>query len=118
MRYITILIVITVYWFLLGLGLSFLIQDEFIIASAFEGNTSYNLIDEDDINMTAMVYNSEDIEGTTLRTFPSVLKMMFGFRTPIPQGIPSIFAVLLSFTNWFALIFFGIAVYRVANPLA
>ena len=114
MRYITILIVIVVYWFLLGIGLSLLIQDEFIMAQAVEGNTSYNLFNVSDVNMT-----TDDIgEQTTLRTFPSVLKMMFGFRTPIPQGIPSIIAVLLSFINWFALIFFGIAVYRVINPLA
>lgn len=114
MKWIVIIIVIVVYWFLVVMGLNFLLQDEFILSAGAEGNTSFSVFNTTDINMTT----DELTEQTSLRSFPSALKVMFGFRTPIPAAIPATLASILSFINWFLVILLGISVYRIINPLA
>lgn len=114
MRWIVIIIVIIVYWFLIGMGLNFLLQDPFITSEGIVGNTSFNIPNTENVNMTQL----QNPEQTTLRTFPNTLKIMFGFRTPIPAAIPQTLAGILSFLNWFLIVIFGIAVYRIVNPLA
>lgn len=111
MRYITITIVIIIYFFLISLGLNLLLQDDFILAEGMEGNTSFNIPDTSDINMTT----DELSEQTTLRTFPSILSIMFGFRTPIPNGLPQTLVVIISFMNWFLIILLGISAYKIIN---
>ena len=113
MRWIVIVIVIIAYYFLLGIGLNFLLQDPFITSAEGVGNKSFSF-DATDVNMT--VLNLED--QTTLRSFPNALQIMFGFRTPLPTAIPQTVTSILSFLNWFLLIIFGIAVYRLVNPIA
>ena len=115
MKMIVIIMVIIVYYFLLGFGINLILQDTLLVAANIEGNTTLQLVDTSNINMT--VFNP--IEGeTTLRSFPNTLKIMFGFRTPKVVGFPNIIAVILSFINWFLLIIGGVAVYRIINPLA
>lgn len=115
MKWIVIIIVIVSYWFLIGIGLNFLLQDEFILSVGAEGDTSFFIPNTTNVNMTT----DELIEGrTSLRTFTSSLKVMFGFRTPIPSAIPQTLVVILSFTNWFMVILLGISIYRIINPLA
>lgn len=114
MKWIVIIIVIVSYWFLIGMGLNYLIQDEFILSAGSEGNSSFIVPDTSNINMTT----DELTETTSLRSFPTALKVMFSFRTPIPLAIPQVLTVILSFINWFLVILLGISIYRVINPLA
>ncbi len=114
MRWIVVIMVIVAYYFILGFGLSFLIQDEFIIAEAIEGNTSLTLVNTSIINLTTSEFSTD----TNLRSFPNALGIMFGFRTPLPAAIPQSLTVIISFINWFLLILLGTAVYRIINPIA
>jgi len=107
--------VIIVYYFLLGVGLTLLLQDVLLVSATGEGNTTYSLLNTTDINMTS----DEMIgEGKTLKTFPNTLKIMFAFSTPKIAGLPSTLVAFISFINWFLLIIFGISVYRIINPLS
>lgn len=114
MRYITILITIICFWFLLGVTLTSLYSDSFLVSGG-EINTSYETINPGtDINMSTL-----QPEGTTtLVSFVNALKTMFGFRVPALSNIPNELAVILSFINWFLLIILGISIYRLANPLS
>ncbi len=115
MKMIVIVMVILVYWFLLGIGINLLLQDELIV-SANVGNNSLNKFDATNLNMTTL--NPSNDGNPTLKTFVSTLKIMFGFSTPIAIGIPSLVAQIISFTNWFLFLIGGLAVYRLANPFA
>lgn len=99
---------------MLGIGLNFLLQDPFITSEGIIGNTSFTIQDTSNLNMTIL----EPTDTPTLKSFPNALKIMFGFRTPIPTAIPQFLASFLSFINWFLFIIFGLAVYRLINPLA
>lgn len=109
MKYITLVIVIVSYWLLLGFGLNLLVRDEFITSQSMTGNQSYVYLDTSQINLS-----SEELsEDTSLSAFPSSLKIMFGFRTPIPQGLPTALVVVISTINWFLFILAGISLYMI-----
>lgn len=112
MRYITIVIVIIVYWFLLGMGLNFLLKDTLLVSA--EMGSNYSMINISNVNMTT----DELTDEVSLKSFPSALKIMFGFRTPEINGLPSILTFIISFINWFLVIMMGISIYRIINPLA
>lgn len=114
MRYITIIIVVVCYFFLMSIGLNLLLKDSLIVSASPVGNDSFISINASSINMT-----TEEIpDEVSLKSFPSALKVMFGFRTPIPDAIPATGAAIISFMNWFLMILLGISLYRVINPLA
>lgn len=114
MRYITIIIVIMTYWFVLALGLNLLLQDEFIIAEGISGNTTLLLPDAANINMSTENFS----ETTSLRNWIEPLRIMFTFRNPIPNALPSTVKWILTIVNWALVIFGIIAVYRIANPVS
>ncbi len=111
MRYITILISIILFWFLLSVILTSMFQDPFITNPT--QNTNFS-IDVDSVNMTT----DDPVETTTLRSFVNALGVMFAFRSPVLSGVPSIISTLLSFLNWFLVILLGISIYRIANPIS
>lgn len=106
---------IIIYWFLLGMGLNFLLQDTLVVAESSNANQSYSLMNTSTINMTT---TGGTPEKPSLKSFINTLKMMFAFSTPEVAGLPSAVTFVISFVNWFLMVFFGIAVYRVANPLS
>lgn len=113
MRYITILITIIFYWFLLGLTLSFMYQDSFINSPSLDSNyTSVGATSN--INFTTDEYTNQ----TTPITFINVLKTMFLFRVPKSVGMPYLMTFIISFINWILIILLGISIYRIINPLA
>lgn len=114
MRYITILMTIIIYWFLLGIMLTNVYNDDFF-TNIGEINSSYETISSStDINMSV----DEPTDTTTLRSFGNALKTMFGFRVPKFSGIPNSIATVLSFINWFLLIILGVSLYRILNPIS
>lgn len=114
MKYITIVIVIISYFFILSLGLNMMLSDISILSIQPEGNTSFFIMNTSSVNMST----SEIPEGVSLKSFPLALKVMFSFRTPIPSAIPKTAATIISFINWLVMILLGISLYRIINPLA
>lgn len=111
MKKIIFLLAIFVFWFLLGLGLSYLSSDPLL--------SSTSTLDPDyDITFNESAFNVSTI-GTN-PTAGGVLDMLIGvFTNRIPTSIlPSEAGIFLAFINWLLLITAIILIYRIVNPLA
>lgn len=115
MKPITIIFTVVFYWFLLGVGLNFLLLDTLVTATGAGTNQTYSTFNTTGLNMTT---TESTPETTSLKSFPDTLKMMFAFKTPTAIGIPKIIGTIISFMNWVLVIFFGLSVYRLINPFA
>jgi hypothetical protein len=116
MRYVAVLSMIIIFWFLLGTGLSFIAQDESLREISDENYSSFNQY----ANIDEFNSSSQDSGDTsTGSAIGSSLAIMFGFRVPssaggMPQGI----AIFLSFINWFLFVLAIVCVYKIVNPLS
>ncbi len=63
MRYIIILMSIIIYWFLILLGMGFLVQDDFISSGSVNANSSYSLLETSDINFSSSDLHQSNQSG-------------------------------------------------------
>lgn len=118
MRYIEIIILIMIYFTSLTLGLTYMQKDEFINV-AFQGNIT-NLqtgVTTSNINMTSASATPYDSDKPTARGFLNTLSVMFSFATPTSVFPPGLAQVIVIF-DWILITIFGIAVYKIANPVS
>ncbi len=114
MRYITILMAIIVWWFLVAMGLGFLSQDEFINSNQLDGNTSFDTIGTEGMNFTSLDFP----EQNSISKWKTAISFLFGFNLGTNLDIPVAVAVIITFINWFSVLLSIVCIYKIGNPLS
>lgn len=106
--------VIIVYWFLIGIGTSLIVQDNLLFSENLEGGSNYSALETSAIN-----YSSFDSpESNTLSKWKTALSFLFGFKLPETLGAPAFLRGVIAFINWFVLLLTVICLYKIGNPLS
>lgn len=113
MRYIILLMIIIVYWFLVSTGIGFLLEDELIFSQDISGQANFTL-NTSGINMTSADVPTEQ----SISKWKTGLRFLFGFKMPISLQIPIFLRSLIAFINWFILILTIICLYKIGNPIS
>ena len=113
MRYIVILLMAIFWWFLVGMGMNFLLLDDVLLTNAgLSGSANYTALNTDTINFSAETIG----EDTGISNIKTGLKFLFGFRiTENVFEVPNLIRDILSFMNWLILIITLISVLKVVN---
>ena len=112
--YVVLLIVLIVYWFLIAVGMSFLVQDEFIASSGIGVNTTYTVLETKDINFSSIDAPTEN----TISKWKTSIGFLFGNKLSTTLDMPPILNFLIGFMNWISVILIAICIYKIGNPIS
>ncbi len=114
MRYIVLLIVLIVYWFLIAVGMGFLVQDEFISSGGIGVNTTYTALETEGINFSSIDAPTEN----SISKWKTSMGFLFGNRLSTQLDMPPILNFIISFINWLSVILIAICIYKIGNPIS
>lgn len=124
MNRIIALVCIFIFWFFLGVFLTFVSQDEVLNQNVAQGqdyNINSSLTDvSSGFNSTSLPNNSTIFMIDTQSTggTKSALSIMFGFSVPTLYGMPTIIIYAIKALNWILVIITVMLLYKIFNPFA
>ncbi len=115
MRYITILTVIIFYWVIVGIGMSFLVQDKFMITPTDTINESgFTTIETGGMNLTSI----DSPDTNSISKWKTAIRFLFGFSLSSNIEAPATINFIISFINWLSIIMIIICIYKIGNPIS